>query len=107
MVTITEESRREPESRLCGNQKAIPALLNLSAPLTTATREEARREGRKDRAEGKIRGHKRAKSVFQCECGLLSVCVHVVSALKCVYMHVFVCVSAYVHRWWEAKAIWN
>lgn len=88
MVTIREESCCEPESRLCGNQKAIPTLLNLSAILTTATSEEA-------------------KSVFQGKCGLLFICVRVVSALKCVYVHVFMCVSAYVHRWSEAKAIWN
>lgn len=84
MVTIREESCREPESRLCGNQKAIPALLNLSAPFTTTTREEAKEEGRKNSTEGKICGHKRAKSVFQWECGLLSVCVHVVSI--CMYL---------------------
>jgi len=46
-VTIREESRREPESRLCGNQKAIPALLNLSAPSTSEARDKASGEGRK------------------------------------------------------------
>lgn len=63
--------------------------------------------GRKSRMEGKNMWIKKAKSVFQGKCGLLFICVRVVSVLKCVYVHVFVCVSAYVHRWSEAKAIWN
>lgn len=50
--------------------------------------------GRKSRTEGKNMWIKKAKSVFQGKCGLLFICVRVVSALKCVYVHVFVCVSA-------------
>lgn len=46
MVTIRGEPCREPESKLCGNQRAILALLNLPAPFITAAREEAGREGR-------------------------------------------------------------
>lgn len=44
VATITKESCREPESRPCGNQKAIPSLLNLSAPLTATARGEQWRE---------------------------------------------------------------
>lgn len=46
MVTIREKSCREPESKLCGNQKAIPTLLNLSAPLTATTTEDSKEEAR-------------------------------------------------------------
>ncbi|MEQ2200297.1 hypothetical protein XENOCAPTIV_026932 [Xenoophorus captivus] len=53
VVTITKESCREPESRPCGNQKAIPALLNLSAPLTATVSEESRGESRQHCTEGK------------------------------------------------------
>lgn len=65
MVTIREESRREPESKLCGNQKAILALLNLPAPFITTTRKEAGREGRKSGQEGKICGYNKAKCVLR------------------------------------------
>lgn len=74
MVTIREESCREPESKLCGNQKAILALLNLPAPFITAAREEARREGRKNCTEGKICGYNRAKGVFQSVCAACCEC---------------------------------
>lgn len=62
MVTIREESCREPESRLCGTQKAIPALLNLSAPFITTTLVERAGEELQRRQKLWIQ---KAKSVFQ------------------------------------------
>lgn len=81
-AAIRVESCREPESKLCRNQKAILTLLNLPALFITTTREE-------DWSDETTRECTKP-TVSECIFGLLSLSVRVVTVLK----YIFSCVCA-------------